>query len=54
MAANVLCLFIVVVWVGLQCAIVAFPGRIHLSFGRDHIPIATSRVVNLGTTTKLC
>ena len=32
---SILCLFLVAPWVGLQCAIVAFPGHIftHLLFG---------------------
>ena len=33
-AVSVLCLFLVVSWVGLQCVIVAFPGHIHLRLGK--------------------
>ena len=33
LAVIVLCLFIKVPWVGLQCVIVAFPDHIHLLFG---------------------
>ena len=30
MTVSVLCLFLTVPWVGLQCVIVAFPGHTHL------------------------
>ena len=29
MAVSVLCLLLVVLWIGLQCVIVAFPGHTH-------------------------
>ena len=32
LAVSVLCLFLTVPWVGLQCVIVAFPGHSHLLF----------------------
>ena len=32
LAVIMLCLFIAMLWVGLQCAIVAIPGRTHLLF----------------------
>ena len=32
MAVIILCLFLTVLCIGLQCVIVAFPGRIHLFF----------------------
>ena len=35
MTINVLCLFLMVPWVGLQCVIVAFPSHIHLLFEAD-------------------
>ena len=33
MAVSVLCLFLNVSWVGLQCMIMALPGHNHLLFG---------------------
>ena len=32
-AVSVLCLFLMVPWIDLQCVIVVFPGHIHLPFG---------------------
>ena len=32
MVGNVLCLFLMVQWVGLQCVIAVFPGHTHLLF----------------------
>ena len=31
-AVSVLCLFLTVMWVGLQCVIVTFPGHTHLLY----------------------
>ena len=31
-AVIMLCLFLIVLWVGLQCVIVAVPGRTHVRF----------------------
>ena len=32
-AVSIICFFLTVPWVGLQCVIVIFPGHIHLPFG---------------------
>ena len=43
LTVSVLCLFLTVPWVGLQCVIVAFPGHTHLLF---HVILLRSNVNN--------
>ena len=37
MTFSIMCLFLTVLWVGLQCMIVAFPGHTHLLIGSTEL-----------------